>query len=234
MSDIHGWGTSYVRRAWVLLGVILVIATGCEGDVPPAGPRPVETDAGMPLPPPALTCEDAEAPVPEPLVWKRVGPLAADLAGALALPVDALCRELGAVDCREVHRVPLGGSDPIGTGLYTPPPRPMTTTPMAVDRLVLSSCAAAVERDASGPRVVLTAIDLEAASLDPDDASTRAAMDADARALYRRLLTRDATEAELAILRELARPLDGLTPSAREWALAACYAVGSSTEMLFL
>ncbi len=214
--------------------LVALAALGCGHDYPPAGPRP--TEPGPPLPPPPdLSCESVAPPVVEPWTWKRVGPLATDLSNALALDPNAMCTELGDAACVEVHNVPLGGSDPLGTGLYTPPAAPLATTPMAVDRLVLAACARGVDRDATGPAVVVTSIDLGASTLDPDDASTRTSMDQDSTSLYRRLLARDPSADELGILRDLARPdAAGLAPSAREWATLSCYAVGTSTEMLFL
>lgn len=218
----------------VLLLLPMVSATaalGCSDDLAPARPRYPGTLAPL-GPPPDLSCEASAPPVPEPLIWKRVVPLAADLATALALPPDELCLELGALACTDVHQVPLGGSDPIGTGLYTPPPRPLATSPLALDRLLLAACAERVTRDLAGPAVVFANVDLSLSVLDP--AISRAAMEADARVLYQRLLMRDATDAELSILVDLARPDASGAPTAREWATLSCFAVGTTTEAIFL
>ncbi len=219
----------------VLCLLVLSGATGCTDDLAPARPRYPGTLEPV-GPPPDLSCEASAPPVPEPLIWKRVAPLAADLATALALPADALCLELGVLPCTDVHRVPLGGSDPIGTGLYTPPPRPLATSPLALDRLLLAACAERVTRDLAGPAVVFTNVDLSLPLLDPSSApsSDRAAMEADGRVLYQRLLMRDATDAELSILIDLAGPDASGTPTAREWATLSCFAVGTTTEAIFL
>lgn len=210
----------------------LLSLTGCAREsvyLPPVLPR----EEMPPPPPPDLSCEQAEPPMPETLVWKRADALATDLSSALSLAPDTMCRELGVIPCVEAERVALGGSDPLGTGLYVPPARPGLTSPNAVDRLVLAACAERVSLDVTGPAQIVRTIDLAAASLDPDDAATRTAMETDATTLHRRLLARDPSADELAVLVELARPADGLTPSAREWATLTCFAIGSRTDNVF-
>lgn len=214
------------------LAVLAIVSSACGPDdtyLPPVLPR----EPVVPIPPPEVSCEESAAPVPESLVWKRADPLATDLALALELEPDTMCRELGVIPCVEAERVALGGSDPLGTGLYAGPARPGLTTPNAVDRLVLAACAERVDRDARGPAEIVTEVDLTATLLDADDAATRAAMLVDARTLHRRLLARDPSEAELEILVDLARPDAGLTPTAREWATLTCFAIGTRTDNLF-
>ena len=87
--------------------------------------------------------------------------------------------------------------------------------------MVLGACANRVALDAEGAPRVFDRVDLGAAALAPADPAVRAQTEA----LYRRLLRRDATDEELAIVAELAEGL-----SARDWALAACFAIGTTTE----
>jgi hypothetical protein len=108
--------------------VALLAVAGCRREalyLPPVLPR----EHRPPLPPPDLSCEEAEPPIPETLVWKRADALATDLSTALALSPDTMCRELGVIPCVETERVALGGTDPIGTGLYVPPARPASRHP---------------------------------------------------------------------------------------------------------
>ncbi len=222
-----------MSRALHVTLVALALSVGACGPdelyLPPVQPRePVVT-----IPPHETSCEDTEAPVPESLVWKRADPLATDLALALSLEPDTMCQELGVIPCVEAERVALGGSDPLGTGLYAGPARPGLTTPNAVDRLVLAACAERVDRDARGPAVIVTEIDLAATALDAEDPTTLAAMTADARTLHRRLLARDPSDAELEVLVDSSRSVDGLAPTAREWATLTCFAIGTRTDNLF-
>jgi hypothetical protein len=127
---------------------------------------------------------------------------------------------------REVHHVALGGAAPFSLGLHKALPAPMLSTAVVVDRVVLSACSTRVAKDVEGPAVVFTAIDLE------DERAPSAgdeAFDVTVTALYRRFLARDPTDEEVSVLGDLVtEPM-----TAREFAILACYAVGSTTEFLF-
>src|SRR5690606_29733772 len=99
--------------------------------------------------------------------------------------------------------------------------------PIAVERVVLSGCIRRVDLDAGGTPEVFVDLELGASSVTDVEA------DATSVALGRRLLQRDLTEAELALLRELTDDGDGNAVSARDFAGAACFAVGSMAETLF-
>jgi hypothetical protein len=167
------------------------------------------------------------------LQWKRYAAFEADLATALALPKENLCRELGRENCvRGVHLTPLGGHDPFASGLLEPSAEPLATTPTVVERVVLSACSARLELDRTGQRSdakVFGAVDLTQAAPAPSEPGARELVSA----LYRKLLARDADAAELAIVAGLARDLDGKAVPATEFALSACVAIGTSTEFLF-
>ena len=137
----------------------------------------------------------------------------------LALDATAGCRELDRTPCGDVHLVALGGNDVFGAGQYEPVARPLATTPLVVDRFVLGACSNRVALDSEGTPVVFDTIDLAASSIGRDDAR------ATASELFRRLLRRDATNEELAAIVELA---DG--SSARDFAIAACFAIGTTSE----
>ena len=160
------------------------------------------------------------------LLWKRNVALEKDIVRALELDPDEVCNELGTASCtREVHHVALGGAAPFSLGLHEALPAPMLSTAVVVDRVLLSACSNRVAKDVEGPAVVFTAIDLEG---ERAPAAGDEAFDRTVAALYRRFLSRDPTDEELSVLGELA--LEPMT--AREFAVLACYAVGSTTEFL--
>jgi hypothetical protein len=175
-----------------------------------------------------------DAPAGPNVTWKRQRVLAQDLKNALALGDDELCTELGTSRCVDVHRVALGASDPFGHGLYAAFDEPLSTTPIATERLVLAACSRRAELDAaSGAPVVFKGVDLGAGSAMWAAAKGGGADGAGARALVADLVTRfygrDATDDEIGIVLELAARAE----SGKEFAKLACFAIGTSNEFLF-
>lgn len=168
------------------------------------------------------------------LRWKRATALKNDLMSGLGLSEQEVCSELGLDGfCFSlIHMVPLGANDPIKAAMYRPVAEPGATAPLAIDRVVLSACGARADLDSvapSGAKVVWQNIDLDATSLDPSDPDIAD----DTRALYRRLLARDPTPEESALVATLADDVNGLPVSPRDFAKMACYAVATTTEFLF-
>lgn len=161
------------------------------------------------------------------LLWKRNVTLEKDIVRALELEPDEVCSELGMASCtREVHHVALGGAAPFSLGLHKALPSPMLSTAVVVDRVLLSACSNRVAKDVEGPAVVFTEIDLRA---ERAPAAGDEAFVATVTALYRRFLSRDPTEEEVGVFGELVEsPM-----TASEFAILACYSVGSTTEFLF-
>lgn len=161
------------------------------------------------------------------LLWKRNVALEKDIVRALELEPDEVCNELGTASCtREVHHVALGGAAPFTLGLHKALPTPMLSTAVVVDRVLLSACSNRVAKDVDGPPVVFTAIDL---SDERAPAAGDEAFDKTVTALYRRFLSRDPTDEEVSVFGDLVtEPM-----TAQEFAILACYAVGSTTEFLF-
>lgn len=161
------------------------------------------------------------------LLWKRNVKLEKDIVRALELEPEEVCNELGMASCtREVHHVALGGPAPFTLGLHKALPTPMLSTAVVVDRVLLSACSNRVAKDADGPAVVFTALDLD------DERAPRAgekAFDATVTALYRRFLSRDPTEEELSVFGDLVEE----KMTAQEFAVLACFTVGTTTEFLF-
>lgn len=193
---------------WIALCLPLA---ACASDDPPAPPTPTPQ-----------RCDDAVAV--ETLRWKRVGPFVSDLGRALELDDDTLCAELGLLPCAQLYRLPLGGSDPFGAAIYYPPEAPMNTTSALAERVTLAACARRVALDRAGSAVVFRHVDLAAGSLSSDADGVKAQIDE----LYRRLLSRDPSDAERAAVASLA---DGTSGS--DFATLACFSIGTTTEFLF-
>lgn len=164
------------------------------------------------------------------LQWKRVAALEADLMRALELDKDQVCTELNGQLCtRSVHLVTLGGNDPYKARLDEPSREPLATTATVVDRVLLSACSTRADLDAKGDPKVFTALDLN------DDAPKATASETveTIETLYRRLLRRDPLQDEVSTVATLVVDKDDEPVSAREFASAACFAIGSTTEFLF-
>lgn len=208
----------------------LVFVSGCPRDAPigeDADDTGSTTGAGTTGDPDGGSLQRAERGE---LQWKRNVALQRDLMRALELPEDGVCNELGRGSCtREIHHIMLGGADPLRIGLYKPLPDTMVSTPIVVDRVVMSACANRASLDSSGPPVVFTALDLGAAAPDPDDEAFTTTV----TELYRRLLSRDPRPDELTTLRALAVDADDAPVSARDFAVLTCFAIGTSSEFLF-
>jgi hypothetical protein len=126
--------------------------------------------------------------------YKSGARYANDLAAALDLPRDAICRELGLYDCvDEVHRIVLGGVEPYTLGVREPLPSIAVTAPIAQDRVALAACTERIGRDlAASEPVFLASIDV--------DAPTPGQLEVTARNFYDRILRREATPSELSAL----------------------------------
>ncbi len=188
---------------------LLVLLVGCKASAPkteaPAEPPVLEDTQG------ALKVS-ARANVR----FKRAERFNADLAQALDLDAEDVCLELDAYPCTsDVHRVSLGGSDPYGTGLYEGWKETGPSTPLVVERIVLSACQKRVALDfaASSTATIFQSGAADAASV---------------TLLYQRALQRSPTEAEIAHVLGLAKDLPPQT-----WAALSCFAVLSSVEFLF-
>ena len=183
------------------------------------------------------------------LRWRRGWALERHLMQALSLSEDEVCQELGQFKCITrpaterpflpagqpdasyqgaaiPHLVSLGGNAPFKMSQYRPPPEPGVTTSVALDRVVLAACHARVEKDFAGPASVFTALDLSAGSV------STAESDALSQTLMQRFHLRDATQAEQELVRSL-RSDGNAEISARDFALAACLAIGAMSESLF-
>jgi hypothetical protein len=183
----------------------------------------------------------ASAPVPTERVaasrqarvkYKSGARYANDLAAALDLPRDAVCRELGRYDCvDEVHRIVLGGVEPYTLGVRDPLPSIAVTAPIAQDRVALAACTERIERDlAASEPVFLTTLDV--------DAPTPGQLEATARRFYDRILRREATPDEVSALAQFHstvtdEPGESRATATRDWAILSCFMVATTLESIF-
>ena len=163
--------------------------------------------------------------------WKRVMSLEQDLTQALELTPEEACAEVGyAGVCFFLHIVALGGNEPVFATMYEPIAEPSATTALAVDRVAVAACGAAVDRDTTrSTPLVFKEFDLAQAEVSPKTAGISAMT----TELYQRLLARDPTPSELSTVASLASPVEGVALSARDFAKMACYAIATTTEFIF-
>ncbi|MEZ4461808.1 MAG: hypothetical protein R3E66_19230 [bacterium] len=153
---------------------------------------------------------------------------ASQLARGLDLERSELCKEFGEYDCAaDVHFIALGGVEPYNLRINEPLPNAPLTAPIAADRIALSACGLRAERDAANPADASLFKEIAAA---PADEALRAM----GNRLYQQLLSRDAQNDELdELVAFWADVEDAGADAASEWATFSCYAVATSTEMLF-
>jgi hypothetical protein len=126
---------------------------------------------------------------------------------------------------RGAHVITLGGNNTMLAGIHDPIVEPIVTTPIAVDRMVLSACGERAALDVEGSPEVFTLFNI--ASLVVDDSTDGVV--ATIEDLYRRLLARSATDAETeALLGLLSDPISG-----EEFARLSCFVIATTPEFIF-
>lgn len=224
-------------RAAESLALLLALAACNEGGSPPRAesadtPAPTGASAGQGVEGISQALEVAASTRPN-LQWKRHLAFEADLSRALELLPEELCTEFGRESCiRRVHLVPLGGHAPFETGLFESALEPLATTPTIVDRVVLSACSNRAELDKTlglAGAKVFRQFDLAAPAPAPDSPAAQTLV----TELYRRLLARDPDENERALVASMALDEGGQPLSALDFAKAACFVVGTTSEFLF-
>jgi hypothetical protein len=162
--------------------------------------------------------------------FKRQAVLEADIAATLDLPKDSLCNEFGQFSCiNDIHHLALGGVDAYDNNIYDAIAEPIATTPVILERIVISACGLRAEKDFAneGSAVVFKGIQSEKADpISIKESITR---------LYQRALLRNPKEAEINQLIGLHESLQArsLSEPGKQWAQLACYAVLTSVEYIF-
>lgn len=153
-------------------------------------------------------------------VWRN------DLVQGLQLEAGQVCKELGSFDCvDDAHLITMGGVEPERLGIDKPLAEVPVSAPIAFDRVAISACSQRLELDRQGTPVVFGPV------LDADDAESRAEV---SRTLVKRLLGREATEAQVEGLVGLYDTVAPLSSSpVDDWSVGACVVVATSVEALF-
>ncbi len=121
------------------------------------------------------------------------------------------------------HAVTLGGIEPYRSSIYEPSAPRSASAAGASERLALSACEARAGRDFDAPEAAV--IFGRLARGDASEEARRAV----ARDLYRRLVRREASPAEVEALATISAGPE----AARDYAVGACFALATSLEALF-
>ena len=220
------------RLTFILFSLVLasLLSLGCTGTEDTETNTPATDDTQA-----AASLAEMQVSVKSDLRWVRARVFETRLGQALLLDESALCEELGIYSCvNDVHLVALGGNDPYEKALYEPMASPSATTPIAVERLVVSACVAAVEKEkGAAQQFVFLDLDLNAESLDVLNPVENQAISDTIVSLYRRFHSRNPLPQEEVLARELLVDGDGNPVSASAFAQAACIAIGSTSEAVF-
>jgi hypothetical protein len=156
-----------------------------------------------------------------------------DVAQTLSLEPGSVCKELGLYSCTDfVHTVALGGVEAYELGLNEPQPNTTTTTPLAVERVVMAGCEQRVTKDLGTETVIFRQLGIGSdGKLDPSSPAAQASI----TELYHRALLRDPKARELEHFADLYRSIeaDGAPNPGRDWAILTCFSVLTSLEALF-
>lgn len=152
-----------------------------------------------------------------------------DLAAALELPRDSICRELSQYDCfSDAFRIVLGGVEPYRIRVVEPQEKASLTAPIALDRLAMHACTLRVEEDVKSPA---TAVLFRPSKARPD----RKWKQQTATTIYDRILRRTPTAEETTRLVSFYDTVGrkSAATASRDWTVLACFAVASSLESVF-
>lgn len=205
------------KRRILGIGLALVLA-GCTADGASEAPPP-----GSPSDPAPPSIPEVDVQSRSPSLKRKDGEqLTLDLALALELDRDEVCRELGRYDCaRDAHRIVLGGVEPYQLRIDRPLPAVGVSAPLAVERVALSACSARARADfAPGATPVVFGPLVEGRTGGRGEVVD---------ALYERLLGRAPDSEERTMLSEWTEP--GLTDA--HFATLACFVVATTLEQLF-
>lgn len=209
----------------------LLLLLACEGapveetEDPPVSLEAMGEVEGTP---PSYAVDELSTAARADLRLKRWRQVSLDLQGAMELASDEVCREVGRFDCTTLHGTSMGGVS-LDNNLFRPVETVGATTDTAMERLVLGACAARWQADQEAEEpVVFGALD----GVWTDKTLATEAHQALLTELYRRHLGRDPSSDEVDVMSTLHDQLVEQGANNGDFALMACFAIGSQTEAL--
>lgn len=211
-----------------MLSIILVMNWACEKKVD-APAHKMEVSASIPasMGIPLLSSKNR-------VQRKRAEIVRNTIAKSLNLDPNGMCLELGKLPCANVvHKVSLGGMDPYGNSQYKRPTRISATSPIALERVVLSACIQRAGLDSINPSNGLIFKDLETSA--DGRLVNNEKIDESIQRLYQRAYMRNATTAEVLAVKDLYEQIFKENPigAAQNWMILSCFSILSSVEMIF-
>lgn len=162
------------------------------------------------------------------IVWKRYRAFEQGLMAGLELNKTQLCSEMGSFSCIDkVHLTVLGGNEPFDAAQHERLEAPSVLTSVAVSRVLMTACSQRADMDEQAGQsgaAVFNKFALSGANVDAGSVM------AQATELYKRLLARNPTDEELALI---GQAKDSFS-SPKSLAIAMCYAIGSHIENIFI
>lgn len=208
---------------YIIPCLLVSASVGCAADTDATTSPSDAPDAGRVASPDASAPREVDVRSRAPALKKKSGEqLSQDLAQALDLERDDVCRELGLYDCaQEAHRIVLGGVEPYSLRIDEPLPGIGVSAPIAADRVALSACAARARADFEG-------------GASPIVFGPLVAGDADGRSkaveeLYQRLLARAPDPEEMATV----AGWTATNMTDQDFATLTCFMVATTLEHLF-
>ncbi|MEZ4743400.1 MAG: hypothetical protein R3B45_13305 [Bdellovibrionota bacterium] len=164
------------------------------------------------------------------LSWKRAAALTVDLSSALMLSPATLCNELGLYSCtQQVHITELGSYDPLQSGTFEPIQEPNKTTPISLERVILTACTNSVYHSQIIAKKLYSDIDLSKNT----GSISASAFKSHFTKLYQKILLREPADDELTDLKELLKDQAGNPINNNDFAILSCFIVASHIEGLF-
>lgn len=167
------------------------------------------------------------------LRFKKQSLLKADLSAALDMKPDEMCQEFGKSCLDDLYNLSLGGVDAYHNQITKGLQKSAVTTPVVLERVVLSACSKRAKRDIDDGEGVIFKFKVDGSGKIPNIEAPEVAVSLDN--LYKRAMQRPIEPYELKTLLGMYTTMESKTTedAAEKWAALSCYAVLTSLEAVF-